>query len=70
MFLAEDTVNSVLLSPGPAGFITIIFVGGLTLVLLFDLIRRLRRVNMRADINAKLDAEEAASQDPRSQEKN
>lgn len=61
MFLAETAVDPETLSPGPVGFIAIALVAVLTIFLLFDMVRRLRKVNMRADINAKLDAEEAQS---------
>lgn len=61
MFLAETAVDPETLSPGPVSFIAIALVAVLTIFLLFDMVRRLRKVNMRADINAKLDAEEAQS---------
>ena len=61
MFLAETAVDPETLSPGPVGFVAIALVAVLTIFLLFDMVRRLRKVNMRADINAKLDAEEAQS---------
>lgn len=59
MFLAETAVDPETLSPGPVGFVAIALVAVLTIFLLFDMVRRLRKVNMRADINAKLDAEAA-----------
>jgi hypothetical protein len=34
--------------------------------LLLDMVRRMRRVNMRADIQAKLDAEKAEAEKPSS----
>lgn len=67
MLFAEKTIDPQLVSPGPVGFFATILVAGLTLVLLLDMVRRMRKVNMRADIKAKLDAEEAA--EGKSQEK-
>lgn len=60
MFFAEETIDPQLVSPGAVGFFATAFVGVLTLLLLLDMIRRMRKVNMRADIQAKLDAEQAA----------
>lgn len=60
MLFAEETIDPELVSPGVVGFIATVLVSGLTLLLLLDMVRRMRRVNMRADIKAKLDAEEAA----------
>lgn len=59
MFLAEDTITQQTIDPGPVAFVAIMFVGVVTLLLLFDLVRRTRRVSMRAEINEKLDAEQA-----------
>lgn len=67
MLFAAETIDPELVSPGVVGFIATVLVSGLTLLLLLDMVRRMRRVNMRADIKAKLDAEEAA--DGKSQEK-
>lgn len=60
MLFAEETIDPQLVSPGVIGFVATAFVAILTVLLLLDMIRRMRKVNMRADINAKLDAEEAA----------
>jgi hypothetical protein len=60
MFLAEDTLTQQTIDPGPVAFVAILFVGIVTLLLLADMIRRMRKVNMRAEINEKLDAEESA----------
>ncbi len=60
MLFAEETIDPQLVSPGAVGFFATILVAGLTLVLLLDMVRRMRKVNMTADIKAKLDAEEAA----------
>lgn len=60
MLFAEETIDPQLVSPGVVGFVATAFVAILTVLLLLDMIRRMRKVNMRADITAKLDAEEAA----------
>ena len=60
MLFAEETIDPQLVSPGAVGFFATAFVGVITILLLLDMIRRMRRVNMRADIRAKLDAEQAA----------
>ena len=67
MLFAAETIDPELVSPGVVGFVATVLVSGLTLLLLLDMVRRMRRVNMRADIKAKLDAEEAA--ESKSQEK-
>lgn len=45
-------------TPGWAGFVVTGLVALLVILLIFDMTRRLRRVRYRAEINAKLDAEE------------
>ncbi len=60
MLFAEEGIDPQLVSPGAVGFFATILVAGLTLLLLLDMVRRMRRVNMRADIQDKLDAEQAA----------
>jgi hypothetical protein len=60
VLFAEETIDPQLVSPGAVGFFATILVAGLTLLLLLDMVRRMRKVNMRADIKAKLDAEDAA----------
>jgi hypothetical protein len=67
VLFAAETIDPELVSPGVVGFIATVLVSGLTLLLLLDMVRRMRRVNMRADIKAKLDAEEAT--EGKSQEK-
>lgn len=49
-------------SPGTLGFIMTFFVSAAAIALIFDMVRRVRRVRYRAEIEAKLDAE-AAEQD-------
>lgn len=60
MLFAEEPIDPQLVSPGVVGFVATAFVAILTVLLLLDMVRRMRKVNMRADITAKLDAEEAA----------
>ena len=60
MLFAEETIDPQLVSPGAVGFFATAFVGIITVLLLWDMVRRMRRVNMRADIKDKLDAEAAA----------
>lgn len=60
MLFAEETIDPQLVSPGAVGFFATAFVGIITLLLLWDMVRRMRKVNMRADIKEKLDAEAAA----------
>lgn len=47
-------------TPGVVGFIAFFLVAGATLLLGFDVVRRIRRVTYRAEIRARLDAELAA----------
>ncbi|MDE2386756.1 MAG: hypothetical protein KGL77_03570 [Actinomycetales bacterium] len=47
-------------SPGTLGFIMTFFVSAAAIALIFDMVRRVRRVRYRAEIEAKLDAEAAA----------
>lgn len=49
----EDTFYS----PGTVGFLAVFGVTVGAIVLIFDMVRRVRRVRYRAEINAKLDAE-------------
>jgi hypothetical protein len=47
--------NSV--TPGVVGFVVTFVVAGAVLMLILDMVRRVRRVRYREEINAKLDAE-------------
>jgi len=66
VLFAEEGIDPQLVSPGAVGFFATAFVGALTVLLLLDMVRRMRRVNMKADIQAKLDAEQAAEGTPSS----
>lgn len=45
-------------TPGVIGFIAIFIVALLVVLLILDMVRRVRRVNYRAQVNEQLDAEE------------
>lgn len=47
-------------SPGVVGFIVILLIAVVTLLLCFDVVRRIRRTTYRAEIKERLDAELAA----------
>lgn len=49
-----------LVTPGVWGFAAIAFVALAVIALVFDMMRRVRRVRYRADVQAELDAEQAA----------
>ena len=53
--------NADLVTPGVWGFIITLLVGVATILLIMDMMRRVRRVRYRAEVNAKLDAEQAAA---------
>jgi hypothetical protein len=53
-------VDPVLVTPGVIGFVVTFLVAMGSLVLIFDMVRRVRRVRYRAEIAERLDAEEAA----------
>ncbi|MEN9730989.1 MAG: hypothetical protein RL488_299 [Actinomycetota bacterium] len=48
-------------SPGTLGFIFTFIMAGLAILLIFDMVRRMRRVRYREEIQAKLAAEAADS---------
>lgn len=56
----EDTFYS----PGTVGFLAVFGVTVGAILLIFDMVRRVRRVRYRAEITAKLDAEQAAPNEP------
>jgi len=49
-------------SPGTIGFLLTFFVAGAAVLLIFDMVRRVRRVRYRAEIQEKLAAEAQASE--------
>lgn len=54
-------VDADSVTPGVAGFVLTVLVALAVVVLVIDMVRRIRRVNHRAQATAKLDAEEAAA---------
>ena len=57
---ANDPANTFY-SPGTIGFILTFFVAASSVLIIFDMVRRIRRVRYRAEIAAKLEAEAASS---------
>ncbi|MCU1410544.1 MAG: hypothetical protein JWR04_1251 [Rhodoglobus sp.] len=56
----EFTGNEDAVTPGVVGFIATFFIAALTVLLLVDMTRRVRRVRYRAEIQEKLEAEAEA----------
>lgn len=44
-------------TPGPAGFFIVALLAAAVFLLIFDMLRRIRRVNYKAEINERLQAE-------------
>ena len=57
------TVNPDLVTPGPWGFLVIALLAVVVILLITDMMRRIRRGRVRADIREELDAEEKAEAD-------
>lgn len=51
----EIDANDV--TPGPAGFFIVALLAAVVFLLIFDMLRRIRRVNYRSEINERLQAE-------------
>ncbi|MFM6977822.1 MAG: hypothetical protein ACKOWR_03815 [Micrococcales bacterium] len=49
-------------SPGTLGFLFVFGMSLAAIFLIFDMVRRVRRVRYKAEINEKLDAEESAAE--------
>jgi len=58
---SDTDFNPDTVTPGLAGFLITFFVAVITVVLIIDMVRRIRRLNYRAQVGAKIDAEIAAS---------
>ncbi|HWL77188.1 hypothetical protein [Microbacterium sp.] len=56
-----DQVDPDLVTPGPWGFAVIVFIAIAVILLVWDMMRRIRRGRVRADINEQLEAEEQAA---------
>jgi hypothetical protein len=59
--IPEQTVDPTLVTPGPIGFVVIAVLALAVIVLIWDMMRRIRRGRVRADINEELDAQEQAA---------
>lgn len=60
-----QTVDPALVTPGPAGFVVIALLAVAVVALVIDMMRRIRRGRVRADINEELDAEQLAAEQGR-----
>lgn len=58
----QPTVDPDLVTPGPLGFATIVLLVVAVFLLVFDMLRRVRRARYREEANAVLDAEEAEAE--------
>ena len=54
-------VDPNLVTPGPWGFVAIVFVAVAVILLVWDMMRRIRRGRVRADIREELEAEQQAA---------
>ncbi|GAA1958375.1 hypothetical protein [Microbacterium deminutum] len=54
-------VDPTLVTPGPWGFVVVVFIALAVIFLVWDMMRRIRRGRVRADIIEELDAEEQAA---------
>ena len=61
LFAADTAIDPELVTPGVVGFIATLFVAAATILLVWDMVRRIRRQRYQAEIDAKLDAEQAAA---------
>src|SRR4051794_19676896 len=57
-------VDPNLVTPGPWGFVAIAFLALAVILLVWDMMRRIRRARIRSEIDEMLDAEEAAGAAP------
>jgi hypothetical protein len=55
-----STPDPTIVTPGPLGFAAIAFIGVAVFLLVWDMLRRIRRGRYREEVNAELDAEEQA----------
>lgn len=59
--LATSEIDPDTVTPGVLGFVATIVVVVAVFLLVFDMVRRIRRVSYREEVRARLDAEEAAA---------
>jgi len=57
------TIDPSLVTPGAAGWIVVLILAIAVVLLALDMLRRVRRVKYREEINEALDAEQAAADD-------
>ncbi|QWT23743.1 hypothetical protein KPL76_13815 [Subtercola sp. PAMC28395] len=57
----SPTFNPDTVTPGTIGFVITLFVAVGAVLLIIDMVRRIRRVNLKQQVKEKLDAEEAAA---------
>jgi hypothetical protein len=62
---SSTTPNADLVTPGVWGFLITFLVAVAAVLLIMDMMRRVRRLRYRTEAKAKLDAEEAAARAPR-----
>lgn len=58
---SPSDVDPLLVTPGPWGFAVIALVGVAVILLVWDMLRRIRRGRYRSEIREQLDAEEQAA---------
>ncbi|MBK5238200.1 MAG: hypothetical protein JJE28_03700 [Actinomycetales bacterium] len=61
MFFVAAELDPNLVTPGVVGFFATFFIAGMTVLLVFDLVRRIRRSRYREEVGIMLDAEVAAA---------
>lgn len=59
MIFAAAEIDPNLVTPGVVGFFATLFVAGMTVLLVFDMVRRIRRSRYREEVGIQLDAEAA-----------
>lgn len=59
---SEDMVDPNLVTPGPWGFVVIAVIGVAVALLVWDMLRRIRRGRYRAEVREMLDAEELSAE--------
>jgi hypothetical protein len=60
VIFAADELDPNLVTPGVVGFIATLFIAAMTVLLIFDMVRRIRRSRYREEVGIVLDAEAAA----------
>lgn len=60
MFFVTTETEQIEINAGPVGFVAIAFVAVAVILLTLDMVRRIRRTRIRAEVTAMLNAEEAS----------